>query len=59
MGSPEENIEVVYNEDGQYLIKLGDSAIELDQSEADKLMIDLATALRATYYKSQQESKLP
>lgn len=56
MGSPEENIEVVYDEKGHYLIKLGDSAIELSQKEADQLMIDLATALKATYYKNQKSS---
>ena len=54
-----DHIEVVYNEDGQYLIKLGDSAIELQQDEAEQLMLDLATALKATYYKKQAESKLP
>ncbi len=59
MGNPEgENIEVVYNEEGEYLIKLGDNAIQLDSSEAEQLLLDLATAMKATYYKKQAEGKL-
>ena len=54
-----DHIEVVYDENDNYLIKLGDNAIELDGQEAEKLLVDLATAMRATYYKKQTESKLP
>ncbi len=59
MRNPEgENIEVVYNEQGEYLVKLGDNAIQLDEKEAEQLLLDLATAMRATYYRKQTEGKL-
>ena len=59
MASPEENIKVIYNEEGEYLIQLGDHAVELDSNEAEQLLFDLASAMKATYYKKQAESKLP
>ncbi len=59
MGSPEENIEVIYDGHGNYLIKLGDKAIELDVHEADQLLCDLASAMKDTYYRNQKEAELP
>ena len=59
MASPEENIKVIYNEEGEYLIQLGDHAVELDGKEAEQLLFDLAAAMKATYYRKQAESELP
>ena len=56
----EENIvEVVYNENGEYLITLGSNAIQLEQIEAEQLFVDLGHALQATHDKLKTESTLP
>lgn len=60
MGSPEENIvKVVYNEDGHYLIVVGDNGVQLDQLDAEQLFVDLGHALQATHDKLKTESQLP
>ena len=59
MGSSEENIKVIYNGSGHYLIQLGDAAIQLDQDEAEQLLKDLASALQDTYYRNKTEGELP
>lgn len=42
----EDNIQVIYNSEGHYLLVLGDRAVEITRQEAEQLFVDLGHALQ-------------
>ena len=53
-----ENLEVVYDGNGNYLLVLGDKGIELDQDDAEILLWNLSHAMQDTFNRQKAESEI-